>query len=190
MQQTVAAAVTAASAAELTHTSGPKTITATTCAGGAAGGVLALQQHLQQLCSLSAAGSNGAGKCSTGRKDVSTDCSASGSFQELLGLQAEGSGCVLGMQFVQFTALQLHHDSSWGGSSSCLHSQQLLRELLQPPPQLLVCTRQGLLLLNMGKCEVERCYVFGMKASRAWDVLREAGSRPLDRCAICIAAGG
>jgi hypothetical protein len=91
--------------------------------------------------------------------------------------QAAGSGCVLGMQFVQLSGLLGSCDAADTYPSQYNNSSQqhgLLQELLQPPPQLLVCTQRGLLLVNVASGDVERCCLFGVEASRVWDVLRDA----------------
>lgn len=103
---------------------------------------------------------------------------------------------MLRMQFVQFSGLlgdssngiedacrpcESWYSSSCGSYSSHQQQHALLQELLQPPPQLLVCTRRGLLLVNVGSGEVERCCLFGVVASRVQDVLRAAEETRGDR---------
>jgi hypothetical protein len=83
------------------------------------------------------------------------------------------------MQFVQFSGLldsSEAADAHYFGQSQYSSSQQhgLLQELLQQPPQLLVCTQRGLLLVNVATGDVERCCLVGVEASRVWDMLREA----------------
>lgn len=164
MQQVAAAAAAAAAAAERSLATGPKTVTA---ASAGPAGLQAIRQQLQELMSVSGAAG--------GMSGSSNPASA---VELLPDAQAEGSGCVLGMQFVQFSGLLGHSacnaaDSFQPGGSS-YHSQQqhaLLQELLQPPPQLLVCTRRGLLLVNVGNGEVEHCCLFGMEAGRVQDML-------------------
>jgi hypothetical protein len=168
VQQVAAAAAAAAVAAERSLNTGPKTVTA---ASTGAAGLQAVRQELQELTSLSGAASGMSGSC----------CPASAG--ELLPeAQSEGSGCVLSMQFVQFSGLlgnaadRFHVGGSQYHSSYCSRQQHvLLQELLQPPPQLLVCTRRGMLLVSVGSGEVERCCLFGLEAGRVQDMLQAAG---------------
>jgi hypothetical protein len=110
---------------------------------------------------------------------ISSSSNPASAAELLPDAQAEGSGCVLGMQFVQFSGLlgsseaaDAHYFGQSQYSSGLQHG--LLQELLQPPPQLLVCTQRGLLLVNVATGDVERCCLFGVEASRVWDMLREA----------------
>jgi hypothetical protein len=171
VQQIAAAAATAAAAAERSLGCGPKTISA-----ASAGGVQSLRQQMQELISITGtAGGSG------------NSCSPASAAELLPEAQAEGSGCVLGMQFIQFSGLLGTSDtfdfgqSQYNSSYSSGQQHGLLQELLQPPPQLLVCTQRGLLLLNVATGDVERCCLFGVEASRVWDVLREAEVAKVDK---------
>lgn len=154
MQQVATAAVTAAQAAQCKQVSGPRTITAAT------GTVVpALRQQLQQLTCTTATGGKQA--------DTAGQC-------DFYLPATEGSGSILSMQFVQ-RGCRGGSSSSSGGS---LFSRQLVDELLKPASQLLVCTRRGLLLLNLASGEVEICYLFGPEAGHVYDSVHAQMAAP------------
>lgn len=92
---------------------------------------------------------------------VQQDCS--------LAAATDGSGCIIGMQFIQ---RQCASKTSSSGEVGCsLRDQKLLDDIMRPAPWLLVCTRRGLLLIDVGSGAVEQSYVFGTEAEDVWRVL-------------------
>lgn len=150
MRQTAAAA---AQAAICKQQSGPRTITAATGTD-----VAALRKQMEDLTNLSAVAGQQPG------------------IQAQQGLElaaaVEGSGCVLGLQFVQRSRSSSRGDSA--SSNRSMPGQLSVNDLLKPAPQLLVCTRRGLMLFDVGSGEVEQCYLFGQEAADVWDVIETA----------------